>query len=863
MTNRITTLVIVVGILTVAAFAQDAPADLSEAGMNRRMAELRPAIEKIMGSTFTAPVHVRAVSRHVIERMVAAESACLRGSFLKQMKPRLLRAISRGEGQQYAHALMGKVDIATGTVHIIPANVRSLYRIGLDMRASMARGKETESAKLRRLFAAAHVDPVTSSPGFVPQEFLDILLVHESVHVRQMRHFVTVWSKIKGLSTIMTVRAVTEGQAEWVAHRYASEAGLDETLAFYHMLISGEGMLDEGMMGLVSRVTVFPYVKGHAFFKQAVEKLGLQAAERRVLMNPPTRIGSITKPEEYLAEPTPPEPPAADPPAENPFTGRLTYVGGDVGIGVGFVSVWIGHPTHDVRTFAVKDGAFDGTLPDGSKPRVELITADGLPIGELASEPFAPDAQGHISLEVARPELVTVVVRDAHKRPIAGARVWPTAEQAWIESVDGDSFFLPEAAQLDVIALISDVDGKVMFPRPKKKSLLIVATADGHGWARLGVSEEEQASPAILQLPPGGGLDLEIAGWTDLEDPHVFLSQLERGPDHDLGFFDVHAVTSPNGRARLRGVPAGMYVATVRRNDEEGFVYGSESFTVGSGKVTRQAVPTRRFPRIESLKVIIAFPKAWGDIENEKPRAVLRSFDGDPGESRQRLEFRSIGKRMFEAAASDVVPGRYVLSLQEHHWYRWLDVAADGDSVRLTVPTPRTVSVKVTAKDTGRPIQAAVKWETIEPSDSEGPWRQYRGRDRWEPTKRNGRQRKVVCQELRLHARAPGYALQQRTIETSISGSEITFELGRAGALKVELKTARGKLYREHCDFILTYLGREDLTLNEDKDIGRGTFRYLRPGLWRVETGTEVDVPNHVVEIKAGETTELVIDLEE
>jgi HEAT repeat protein len=175
------------------------------------------------------------------------------------------------------------------------------------------RGEELEKDCRRRAeaeamgFLAMAKDPIcllaehfNAFKGADVRGVLDVVLVHEMVHIFQQR--------VLGAKTPPGPRpacrahaALREGHAEFVARRVAARLGLDaafELLARPHAAErpAREKFSDFGPYAW----HIFHYGDGERFFAALADRLGYAEAERRAFASPPRTMGQITYPPDYL-----------------------------------------------------------------------------------------------------------------------------------------------------------------------------------------------------------------------------------------------------------------------------------------------------------------------------------------------------------------------------------------------------------------------------------------------------------------------------------------------------------------------------------------------------------------------------------
>ncbi|MBX3466977.1 MAG: hypothetical protein KF878_08775 [Planctomycetes bacterium] len=270
-------------VLAAAAAAQDAPAlARSEEALAARYAALREALEAELGAPLDPPPRFVPARRAEVARVIAAENEELLGGMEGAPAGAELRRLAEQQGRALSEACFGKLHLADGHV--------------------MVAGEAFE-----RLAAVA-----PELAGLREAAFLDVILVHEAVHVWQDRRF-GVRAFVGHPRDEEELRArfcVLEGHAQVVTRRVAERLGLGEAFA---LLVRANSEVPSSVtdpalrhfLDAVTQVTGFQYVSGERFVAAALERLGRDAGLERLFTAPPRTLRAVSHPERYL-----------DPPAE-------------------------------------------------------------------------------------------------------------------------------------------------------------------------------------------------------------------------------------------------------------------------------------------------------------------------------------------------------------------------------------------------------------------------------------------------------------------------------------------------------------------------------------------------------------------
>jgi hypothetical protein len=246
-----------------------APPDFE--GMSQRFeTHLRPALEEVLGEAIqTGPVEIATVGTAALSELLLRENRVL---FANIIPAGQVDAFIRSTTQALVPGLMGKLDDAKGRVLIQPSALR--------------------------LLALA-----TATPDLNSQQGLDVLLVHEVVHIYQSRKhkgLMRWFGSPRDLGEMRVRMAVSEGHAQWAAKEVSRKLGLERGFAAFH------GMHTKSVPGGSSAramrdMVAFPYVEGVRFFSYVAKELRSGAvAFKRVFAQVPSTLHEISHPADYL-----------------------------------------------------------------------------------------------------------------------------------------------------------------------------------------------------------------------------------------------------------------------------------------------------------------------------------------------------------------------------------------------------------------------------------------------------------------------------------------------------------------------------------------------------------------------------------
>lgn len=269
-------------VLTAAVLSQSdsrPAADFSTEGMTRRAAELLPLVEEESGLKAGAPIVVRAASRQDMGAVLLEEAVLFREGMRSTARGPLLRSILKEQTGLLGRAVFAKVEATTGVVFVVPTNVKQ---------------------------RAEHPD---IGERIVGQEFLDSLLIHETVHVLQHRRdpLPAFFDAPRSADELQCRNTVAEGFADWVSRRVHRRLGREDAMEF--MRTAQRSFPEEVVAASNPRDLAFlrayqfsSYVEGERFFDAVEKRLGRAAALERVLAAPPRSRAEIANPAAYAAD---------------------------------------------------------------------------------------------------------------------------------------------------------------------------------------------------------------------------------------------------------------------------------------------------------------------------------------------------------------------------------------------------------------------------------------------------------------------------------------------------------------------------------------------------------------------------------
>ncbi|MHC4974504.1 MAG: HEAT repeat domain-containing protein [Planctomycetota bacterium] len=260
--------------------APAAEPDFDPAALQERVRQLRPVVEDILGESLGKPVSISITTEKELEEMVTAEMTELRGAVEGGARGEELRKACGREAGLMSRLVLGKVGLDADRLLVCPPNFRRI----------------------------AEFDPAWK--GVLSQEYLDLVLLHELVHVHQQRRYGLrrFFGKPTTLEWIQVRQCVLEGHAQYVARRAARRLGHDDA---FRLFVATQtevppGVEDAGtrhLMEVIQAMASSTYVDGEKFVTAIVKEFDYPKAVARIFAEPPTSLAQVSRPRDYLNPP--------------------------------------------------------------------------------------------------------------------------------------------------------------------------------------------------------------------------------------------------------------------------------------------------------------------------------------------------------------------------------------------------------------------------------------------------------------------------------------------------------------------------------------------------------------------------------
>ena len=267
-------------ILSLASCGEDrgAPTDPFLADLQRRCERLKPHVERETAGPL-GKVEILVLSQEEVGEVV-----------YPWIRARLAQVKNGPEGEALDAEARAAADGAA-----------SWHKAIVDQRGRIIFPDPTEEGGLLALLLQIARSEVDEDP-----RKLDLILLHELIHVHQHRHLESpaFYESIGSRADILARRAVLEGHAEYLTRKIAPKLGLAELYeTWFRDRFEPPARIKLGFMRMDCRITAadlgYAYVQGREFVAAMVEKLGEKEAIRRIFKDPPS-LAAISRPEEFL-----------------------------------------------------------------------------------------------------------------------------------------------------------------------------------------------------------------------------------------------------------------------------------------------------------------------------------------------------------------------------------------------------------------------------------------------------------------------------------------------------------------------------------------------------------------------------------
>lgn len=266
----------VLGVLGAASLASAGEEHFTIESIRMRVAELQPWVQGALDVELK-PFEIRVVTQHEMRRIVEDE---LREEYARVGEsPTAAQGLAALQVRTGCRAVMAKVTSDPSMLLVCPENIRWMS------------------------------EQAAEYGGVLDPHFLDVLLLHELVHVAQPRTPDWAGPAARRVEALQVRRAVREGHAQYVARRIAARRNLKGAFEVLVAVLEAvpTSARDRDGQEVQAGPRGYAYTAGERFVAVVAGALGERKATQRIFTDPPRHLRAIDRPESYV-DPTLDEP---------------------------------------------------------------------------------------------------------------------------------------------------------------------------------------------------------------------------------------------------------------------------------------------------------------------------------------------------------------------------------------------------------------------------------------------------------------------------------------------------------------------------------------------------------------------------
>ncbi len=664
--------------------------------LTKRLREIRGDIEASMGWSIGDQPEVVVVDTETMQRIVLEEAVIGSAWRLPKLRAKTLRM---GEGLKLtgvAEGILGKVDLARERIHI---NLDVIYAIS-----------QVES--LRSLIWC--------------QDFVDVLLAHEAAHLAQGRRYPFArlyYGASEGARSGLS--AIAEGQAQYVARKFAERRGLTEVHEAYTGLHTGAHLdappLLKPLLELMAQASSFSYLQGEKFYAAAVKHFGEEVAGRALWDHEFPSRQQITRPSRYLKS----ERERRAQVEARPIHRIRISLWHDDARPVqtsAELHLWADGPGFEVTVAKGTNGFLEAMVPVGAELRGGALFGPSLEWDVVLGEPLTAQSDGTYRLVVGGEPRRTILVRDTtNGNPLSGARVWaaPVGFNQWsdlrIEVMEPwmGSFESSDAAGIAVMPVIGAA-------APDQYELWVQRP----GFVTEIRSIPHESVPQVtVDLHPAGALRLD---WSMKGASALRELSLARVPYQSLTICPLDLSMEPVSTVpltppfELDNLLPGRYEIVAHYRGAPFAAGLRHTLEVRAGASARYEVPPLPPRLAQSVDLRIEVPEAW-------PIPAIRGLrfepsDGDfydsVGLAMLPTPTRENGRFVFRVTLERGEGGPYTVALVPAGLVDEIEIEESTSESLILVPDPVPLRVEVLHADGSLPLEPVSIF--VQPCDESG-----------------------------------------------------------------------------------------------------------------------------------------------
>lgn len=424
------------------------------------------------------------------------------------------------------------------------------------------------------------------------------------------------------------------------------------------------------------------------------------------------------KREKWARWKNPREVPYEDAPIDGPVLLRVKFEGGPgwcpTSVSVDLVLDGADSEKRRCITVRMNREPWEARIVQAETYDVVLAIVDG-EVSDQKYEGLVPDAEGAVAITLYESvESTLEVVDEGSQAPIpearaipVGARVGGTRSKPYAHLLD----LLPEASTLSASA-----DGRIALPASSAADEWWVV-APGHITAKVRVPPT--STPLRVPLERGGALRIEVTGWPDLVGAVLELRRRVPGPDDnefDSAFDAIGALPEDWGHEySADGLEPGTWTVAVTLGEdralEDAFAVQEVEVVAGRTATLRLVVPAQTDAGGFDATIEVTPSPGW----DEPPTTV--TLDGE-SERNRRIRVtgetpQGAGKGPWLFSCRGLRNGPYHLTVGPYPWAVHVWLGAGDPVVRVTVPAPVDLRVRVVDAESGAVLSSAWVWGTL------------------------------------------------------------------------------------------------------------------------------------------------------
>jgi hypothetical protein len=489
-----------------------------------------------------------------------------------------------------------------------------------------------------------------------------------------------------------------------------------------------------------------------------------------------------------------------------------------------------------------------------------------------------PTGDDRLELDVRLPNRPSILVVDE------GTGV--ALSEGTAHEAQGDDTFIedcpvPGSETLSGPSIRADATGRILLRKTTRPSDWWIRAPD-HAWVRVRVAPDDVARRVALTA--GGVLRVEVEGVPEGEE--AMVSATFAGDQESHSRHAVLARDADTGLHSMGGLTPGRWVVTVGRKADfwvrEAWATSETEVVAGRTTDVRLAVRPRDPKASRAVEFELVVPAGW----KERPSSisVRGCSDGTHGIERS-LDLPEDASLPWRIRVEGLKDGPYQVQVEPYAWSTLVRVRRATTIIRVEVPAPEAVRVRVLDAKDGMPLSGAkvyvsspTPWDFAQfledPPDPVAeedarPTAWSSGGEFLDEGREASYEGQVVAGMVKIGAEAEGYVslMERISIPASTMVFEYVMRLSRGGSIDVRI-VSTGKTFEAAegaLDVAPKRVAGDDggpIWLKSARaGGGKATFDGLAPGpyvvCWRRSTFALTATAAKEVTVRAGETVKV------